>query len=176
MAHLHQSRRQGSACAPDSVLLPSSHSIMSGRSRGRIASRKARKSTSAGGSLRLPSLIFTLSRCVANPTDGSCANFPKIEKSKFRFARESQGRHKPMNPTQLSDQQCLTIWNCCFDPHLRQEVPLEYVPDCIRLCLEPESAGTIDGLESMALELWEQGEGALALQLGRWACERRELN
>jgi hypothetical protein len=109
--------------------------------------------------------------------DGSGAFlFPKIEKSKFPFAREYQGRRKPMNPTQLTDQQCLTIWNCCFDSDLRKRVPLEYVPDCVRLCLEPGAAGTIDGLESMALELWEQDEAALALQLAHWACEQRELN
>lgn len=81
-----------------------------------------------------------------------------------------------MNATQLTDQQCLTIWNCCFDPALVEAVPREYVPDCVRTCLEPGAAGTIDGLESMALELWVQGEGALALQFGYWAHERRELN
>jgi hypothetical protein len=107
--------------------------------------------------------------------DGSGAFlFPKIEKSKFRFARESQGSQKPMNPTQLTDEQCLTIWTCCFDPDVREEVPLEHVPDCIRFCLGPGAAGNIAGLERFALKLWEQDEAALASQLEHWAREQRE--
>jgi hypothetical protein len=81
-----------------------------------------------------------------------------------------------MNPTQLTDEQCLTIWNCCLDPALREGVPLEYVPDCIRTCLGREAAGNIDRLEHMALKLWEQDETTLAVQLEHWACEQRELN
>jgi hypothetical protein len=81
-----------------------------------------------------------------------------------------------MNPTQLTNEQCLTIWTCCFDPDLRERVPQEYVPDCIRACLGPEAAGTIDGLESMALELWDHGEAALAGQLEDWAREQMALN
>jgi hypothetical protein len=80
-----------------------------------------------------------------------------------------------MNPIQLTDEQCLTIWTCCFDPDLRKEVPLEYVPDCVRLCLEPGVAGNIDDLETFVLKLWQQGEGALgnrlqALARERWLC------
>jgi hypothetical protein len=101
--------------------------------------------------------------------------FPKIETSKFRSARESQGRQKPMKPPQLTDQQCLTIWNCCF-PDLREGVPLEYVPDCIRTCLGPEAAEDIVGLERISLRLWEHNEAALAIQFARWARKQRELN
>jgi hypothetical protein len=51
-----------------------------------------------------------------------------------------------MNPPQLTDQQCLTIWSCCPDPTLREGVPLEIVPDWIRTCLGPGAAGNIDRL------------------------------
>ena len=80
-----------------------------------------------------------------------------------------------MNPPQLTDQQCLTIWNYCF-PDLREEAPLERVPDCIRTCLGPGAAEDIVGLERIALKLWEQNEAALAIQFAHWARKQQELN
>jgi len=80
-----------------------------------------------------------------------------------------------MNPPQLTDQQCLIIWTCCF-PDLREGVPLEHVPDCIRTCLGPEAAGDIAGLERIALKLWEQNEVTLAIQFAHWARKQQELN
>jgi len=105
--------------------------------------------------------------------------FPQIQISKFpffcirarfRFVRNS------VNPTQLTDEQCLTIWNCCFDPDLRKGVPLEHVPDCIRTCLGPGASGDIVGLERLALKLRKQNEADLATQLEHWAREQRDLN
>jgi hypothetical protein len=100
--------------------------------------------------------------------------FQKSKNPNFDSRANPKVRQKPMNPTQLTDEQCLTIWNCCFDPDLRKAVPLEYVPDCIRTCLGPGAAGNIDGLERFALKLWEQNEHALASQLETWAREQRE--
>ena len=86
-------------------------------------------------------------------------------RARFRFVRN------PVNPTQLTDEQCLTIWNCCFDPDLRKGVPLEYVPDCIRTCLGPRASGNIHGLERLACKLRKQYEADLATQLEHWARE-----
>jgi hypothetical protein len=83
-----------------------------------------------------------------------------------------------MNPPQLTDEQCLIIWTCCFDPDLREGVPPELVPEFICTCLEPGAShpGNIDDLENMALKLWEQDEVDLAVQLQNLARKRRALN
>jgi hypothetical protein len=107
---------------------------------------------------------------------GRARIFQKSKNPNFDSRANPKVRQKPMNPTQLTDQQCLTIWTCCFDPDLRKEVPLEHVPDYIRFCLGLGVAGNIDGLETFVLKLWEQGEGALGNRLQALARERRELN
>jgi len=123
--------------------------------------RKVNPYLSTSQTLRfLAGVLLEFSKKLKNPNFDSRAN-PKV-------------RRKPMNPTQLTDQQCLTIWNCCFDPDLRKAVPLKYVPDCIRTCLGPGAAGNIADLERFALKLWEENEADLASLLDHWAREQRE--
>jgi len=81
-----------------------------------------------------------------------------------------------MNPSELTDQQYLTIWTCCFDADQREGIELAAALNCLREWLGSSDRGNIGDLEGVALKLWEHDEVALASQFEEWALERRELN